>query len=96
MHDFDNPINLPIKTTEGCKGCGGIWRSDTFGEGQCPKCHRCLDCCGSKAVKFSCAWKYERDYAHAHIGKKVKHDRHVAAGILGYMQREDSYRIARE
>ena len=74
-HDFDNPINLPIKIEEGCKGCGGRWHSTDFHEGQCLKCKRCLDCCGSKRVKFSCAWQYERKWGRANLGKRVEHER---------------------
>lgn len=90
MSSFENPVNLPIKVHEGCKGCGGIWRSRDFHEGQCSKCKRCLDCCGSKRVKFSCAWNYERDYGGMSLermGKRITHDRHVKAGLEGYYRR---------
>jgi len=73
---FDNPINLPVKIADGCKGCGGLWHSQDFHEGQCLKCKRCLDCCGSTSVKYSCAWQYEKRFGgFANHSKKFEHER---------------------
>lgn len=84
MNSFEHPISLPLPIAEGCKGCGGRWRSSTFSEGQCTRCKRCLNCCGDKTVQFSCAWRYERDFGGTtpeRIGERVAHNRKVQAGI---------------
>src|SRR6266568_5413174 len=84
-YSFENPINLPVKIADGCKGCGGLWggvyaecatfkQSGTkFYEGQCLTCNRCLDCHESKWVKYSCAWQYQRKWGGR--PERHRHDR---------------------
>ena len=86
-------FNYSIKVTDGCKGCGNTWGE--FPEGQCYKCKRCYNCCGSLHRMYSCAWKYERDYGGMSIervGKRIAHNRRVDAGIRGYMKRMDGFK----
>lgn len=85
MRNVENPVNLPIGIKDGCKGCGGLWGDRHFYEGQCLRCKRCLNCCGDKSVKYSCAWKYERDYggdrfrAYAHAQRsRAAYDRYIS------------------
>lgn len=40
-----------IALKDGCPGCGHPWGTK---EGQCSRCKRCLQCCGSERVPYSC------------------------------------------